>query len=345
LPGSVKIAVAAATRLPGVRYGFATGILSVKKKMEHHLLETGSAALKKAALNAEAKAYLLENEKLFRLIKKAADRYIGGENLEEALQKAVSARAQGLKCSLEYMGENVGTAAEAAEATKEFVRICQGIATQALNGTVSLDLSHIGLNVSRALCLENLQSICNAAAAHGTEVIISAEGTEQTDHVLEVYKQAAATNAGLAITLQAYLHRSKDDFADLVKLPGRIRVVKGAFATSAGLSIPRGVELNDVYLNYIDVLLSSRHACSIATHDDEIQQQARKLVDLHKPAQNLYEFESLYGIQPERLLALKADGYMTKLYFVYGKEWYLYLCNRIAEYPLNLFQAVADIVG
>jgi hypothetical protein len=73
--------------------------------MEHQLLEIGSLALKKAALNTDAKAFLLENEKLFKLIKKAADRYIGGENLEEALQKALAAHAQGLKCSLEYMGE------------------------------------------------------------------------------------------------------------------------------------------------------------------------------------------------------------------------------------------------
>jgi proline dehydrogenase len=210
---------------------------------------------------------------------------------------------------------------------------------------VSLDLSHIGLNVSKTLCLENLLRICETAAVRGTEVIISAEGTEQTDNVLEVYRRAAATHPGLAITLQAYLHRTKEDFADIVKLPGRIRMVKGAFATPEGLSMPRGAALNDVYLNYVDQLLSSRHACSIATHDDEIQQQARKLVDIHKPTHDLYEFESLYGIQPERLLALKADGYMTKLYFVYGKEWYLYLCNRIAEYPLNLFQAVADMVG
>jgi proline dehydrogenase len=333
--------VAKATRLAVARYClFKT---SPAKLMEH-LLEIGSAALKKAALNAEAKAYLLENEKLFRLIKKAADRYIGGENLEEAIQKVVVAQAQGLKCSLEYMGENVNSAEEAEGATDEFVRICQEITGRALHATVSLDLSHIGLNVSKTLCLENLQRVCDAAAARDIEVIISAEGTEQTDNVLDIYKRAAATNPRLAITLQAYLHRTKDDFADLVKLPGRIRVVKGAFATPAGLSMPRGAALNDVYLNYVDALLSSRHACSIATHDHEIQQQARKLVDRHQPSPALYEFESLYGIQSERLLALNADGYMTKLYFVYGKEWYLYLCNRIAEYPLNLFQALADVV-
>jgi len=308
------------------------------------LLAIGSAALKKAALNMEAKAFLLGNDKLYKVMRKAADRYIGGENLGEALSKVTAAQAQGLKCSLEYMGENISSAGEARAATGEFVTICREITTRTLNATVSLDLSHIGLNVSKELCLENLHHILEAAKAGGIEVIISAEGTEQTDHVLDIYRKAAPTTHALAITLQAYLYRTKEDFADLLRLPGRIRIVKGAFATPTGISMPRGPELNEQYLYYIDTLLAQGHACSIATHDPEVQQRARKLVDHYRPASHLYEFESLYGIQTDNLLALQAEGYVAKLYFVYGKEWYLYLCNRIAEYPLNLFQAVADMV-
>ncbi len=121
--------------------------------------------------------------------------------------------------------------------------------------------------------------------------------------------------------------------------------MKGAFATAVGLSMPRGRELDEVYLSYVNELLQAGHKCSIATHHYEIQQEAKKLVDLYKPSQADYEFESLYGIQEENLWALKAEGYMTKLYFVYGTEWYLYLCNRLAEYPLNLFRALTDVVG
>src|SRR5690349_15803940 len=107
------------------------------------LLALGSAALKKAALNMEAKAFLLGNDKLYKVMRKAADRYIGGENLGEALSKVTAAQAQGLKCSLEYMGENISSAGEARAATEEFVTICREITTRTLNATVSLDLSHI----------------------------------------------------------------------------------------------------------------------------------------------------------------------------------------------------------
>ena len=162
--------------------------------------------------------------------------------------------------------------------------------------------------------------------------------------VIETYKKASKKYPNLAITLQAYLYRSKDDFQDLIREDGRIRIVKGAFYTPEGHSIPRGKKLDARYLDYVDQLLSKNHKCSIATHHHEIQQEAKILIDKYNPDNELYEFESLYGIQTEQLIKLKKEGYMTKLYFVYGHEWYLYLCNRIAEYPLNLFRALNDIV-
>ncbi|RYY31743.1 MAG: proline dehydrogenase [Sphingobacteriaceae bacterium] len=296
----------------------------------NNLLTIGAEALRKAALNQEAKDFLLNNQVLYKTLRKAADRYIGGETLGETVTKAIIENNRGFKCSIEFMGENVKTSAEAEEATAEFVRICQSITNKQLHSTVSLDLSHIGLNISRDLCLENLDKICKAAG--NIEVIISAEGTEQTDNVLNAYKETSIRHNSLAITLQTYLYRTADDFADLIKLPGRIRVVKGAFATPEGLSMPRGQQLNDAYLGYVDRLLSHGHKCAIATHE-------------HSPQWENYEFESLYGIQTQHLVTLKNEGYHTKIYFVYGREWYLYLCNRIAEHPMNLFQALADVVG
>ena len=308
------------------------------------LLNIGAEALRKAALNEEAKDFLLNNDTLFKTLKKAANRYIGGETLEETIRKVVVENDNGFKCSMEFMGENIKTESEAHDATTEFIKICQSIVSQNLYSTVSLDLSHIGLGISKDLGLNNLLKICEAAAIGNIEVIISAEGTDQTDKILDVYKGASKKYDNLAITLQAYLYRTKDDFQDIVKEQGRIRIVKGAFETAAGLSIPRGDKLNDTYLEYIDRLLSTNHKCSIATHDDKIQQGAKNLIHQYNPGKTIYEFESLYGIQTQQLTTLKDEGYPTKMYFVYGREWYLYLCNRIAEYPLNLFQALADIV-
>lgn len=313
--------------------------------MEQDLLLLGASALRKAAMNEQAKEYILSNEVLFKTIKKAADRYIGGETLEETIGKVKVQNKEGFKTSIEFMGENTLTEKEALGATNEFIRIAKEIKTQNLNSTFSLDLSHIGLSVSKDLCHNNLDLICKEAEKDNIEVTISAENVEITDAVLEIYKTASKKYKNTSITLQAYLHRSKDDFEELIKENGRIRIVKGAFETPAHLSIPRSQLLNERYLYYIDQLLSKNHRCAIATHHDVIQKEAVALIQNYKTSKDLYEFESLYGIQNEQLQKLKDQGHPTKLYFVYGKEWYLYLCNRIAEYPLNIFQALNDIVS
>ncbi len=314
--------------------------------MDHakQLISLGSTALKQAALNVSAKEYVLSNPILFKTLKKAADRYIGGETLDETLVKVKMQNSSGFKCSMEFMGENTTTPIEATQATDEFLRICQEIKQQSLNSTVSLDLSHIGLAISKNLCRENLARICELTAPDNIEVTISAEGTERTEDVLTIYQEASKKHPHLAITLQAYLKRTENDFKDIIKESGRIRMVKGAYETPEGLSIARGEALDERYLDYVEQLLAQKHKCAIATHHDKIQHAVTHLIEKYNTPKELYEFESLFGIQNQQLTALKEKGYPTKIYFVYGKEWYLYLCNRIAEYPLNIFRALKDIV-
>jgi proline dehydrogenase len=308
------------------------------------LLQLGTSALKKAALNIEAKEFVLSNPVLYKTLRKAAERYIGGETLAETLVKVEGYSTQGFKTSIEFMGESTRTVAEAAEATQEFQHIISAIRQKGLHATVSLDLSHIGLAISQQLCLQHMHQICSDAQAGNIEVIISAEGHERTSEVIDTYLKVQQQFPNTGITLQAYLHRSADDFQQLIQQSGRIRIVKGAFDTPAGISLPRGEQLNKVYLDYVTTLLQQGHLCSIATHDPFIQQEAKKIIQTVQPDSSIYEFESLYGIQTQQLAQLKEAVYPTKLYFVYGKEWYLYLCNRIAEYPLNIFQAINDIV-
>lgn len=56
------------------------------------------------------------------------------------------------------------------------------------------------------------------------------------------------------------------------------------------------------------------------------------------------EIEMLYGIRPDMLRDLKNKGDNARVYLTYGKEWYLYLCHRIAEHPENLYYAVTDMI-
>ena len=169
------------------------------------------------------------------------------------------------------------------------------------------------------------------------------EGTGRTDLILDIYKETLKTHLNLGITIQAYLHRTKDDFKELLKLSGSIRIVKGAYDTPTNLAMQRGNELDEIYLGYVEQLLTKNHKCAIASHHDKIHEETIKLIDRYQPAD--YVLERLLGICNEELQVYNDKGYKCRIYVVYGKEWYLYLCNRWAEYPLNLFRGLADIAG
>jgi len=240
------------------------------------------------------------------------------------------------------MGESIRNEKDANDATIEFLNLVKSIGIEKLNSSISLDLSHIGLLVSKDLAMNNLKTICNQAEEINQEVIISMEGPDRTDSILEIYKETLKTHKNLGITIQAYLHRTKNDFKEIAELSGSIRLVKGAYETQNGISIERGDKLDEIYLHYVEQLLKKNHKCSIASHHEKIHQETIKLIDNNKPTN--YVLERLLGIRNNELMELKDQGYRTRIYMVYGKEWYLYLCNRLAEYPLNIFQGIADIV-
>lgn len=311
--------------------------------MQKDLMKLATETLKKAALNEEAKDFVLKNEKLYSVLKKAANRYIGGETLEETVYSIRKLNEKGYFITTDFMGESVRNEKDANEATNEFIKFAKANNTENIKSSISLDLSHIGLLVSKELTKQNLQSICEEAAKSNQEVIISMEGPDRTDLILDIYKESLKTHLNLGVTIQAYLHRTKDDFNELLKLSGSIRIVKGAYDTPRELSMQRGNELDEIYLGYVQQLLAINHKCSIASHHDKIHDETIKLIDRYQPTD--YLLERLLGICNEELQLYNDRGYKCRIYVVYGKEWYLYLCNRWAEYPLNLFRGLADIVG
>jgi len=304
-----------------------------------------SNALKKAALNESAKHYLLKNPVLFELLLKGAKRYIGGENLEETIRTVKKSNSEQFQTSIEFMGESVGSISESKAVIQEFIKIVDAIKKVKLNSIVSLDLSHIGLEIDKQLAFDNFKLLADATKNSNIEIIISAEGIERTDKIIDIFCEISPIYPNIGITLQAYLHRTSEDLERILKVTqGKIRVVKGAFATPEGYSLSRGENLDKQYINIVERLLLEKRKCSIATHHDKIQNSIKELIDKYNIPKTNYEFEMLYGIREDLLKGLQQEGHPCRQYIVYGKEWYLYVCNRIAENPDNLFQFIIDIM-
>ncbi len=305
-------------------------------------------ALKQIALDEEIKAYVLEHPPLYHSLLQAALRFIGGETLAQCVDNAKSLNQQGCAVTIDYMGESTRDVQMAEQATQEFLSAIAAIVTHNLDSSVSLDLSHIGMAIDPDLGYKNAGILAKAAREAGLEMMISMEGTDRTSSILEIHHRLCETFDNVGITLQAYLHRTPADLESVLQRPGKIRLVKGAYAAPAHLAKARGAELDSSYRQLMARLLTSGHPCSIATHDPTLLDPSLEYADKFIQEQGIepdnIEFEMLKGVTPERLWGMKEYGYRTRVYLPYGREWHLYLCNRLAEYPQNIYQAITDAV-
>jgi proline dehydrogenase len=287
-------------------------------------------ALKSIARNSSLKSALLQMPTVYSVLWSAARRFVTGETRQEGVDTAKVLAAQGYSGSLEYIGENTATEQACQAAMDEFLALSQTIETASLpkGTTISLDLSHIGLSLSQKLALDHLHHLADETKWRGICMMVSMEESDKLPAILEVYKQVAGLHPHVGITLQAHLYRTSQDLEELMHLPGKIRLVKGAYQESEEHAMKRGAALDERFLSLVEVAVTAQHPLSIATHDQHLLQEVERRKFLAIPH---VEVEMLYGIRPDLLRQMKHAGYQTRLYLTYGTEWYLYLCHRLAD--------------
>ncbi|WP_211262590.1 proline dehydrogenase family protein [Nitriliruptor alkaliphilus] len=299
--------------------------------------------LRKVALDEGLKARVAKDPDLRRLAARVARRYVAGDRREDALDRARQVSAAGHRVTVDFMGESARTRAVVDAATDEFLDLVTSLRDGQLGGSVSLDLSHLGSVLDRELGRANVARIAEATAAGGMELLISMEGHDRVDQILEDHRWLCERFDHVGVTLAARLHRTEDDLAGVLQCPGRIRLVKGAYDTPADIALAReDPELTTRFDRYVDQLLDSGHACSIATHDADRLAHLHEYVQQQDAHERPYVVEMLAGLDSGRLDEMRDLGHPTQEYIVYGTEWWLYVCNRIAEEPTRLFDALVD---
>jgi proline dehydrogenase len=299
--------------------------------------------LKSIARNLSLKSALQQMPTVYAVLWSAARRFVTGETWQQGVDTAKVLVAQGYGVSLEYIGENTATEQACQAALDEFVALSEAIEAASLpkGTTISLDLSHIGLCLNQTLALNHLHRLAEETKGRGISLMVSMEEADKLPAILEVYKLVAEQHPHVGITLQAHLYRTQQDLEAVLHLPGKIRLVKGAYQEADERAMKRGEGLDERFLSLVERAVSAQHPLSIATHDQHVLQEVERRQFLAVPD---VEVEMLYGIRPDLLRQMKQAGYHTRLYLTYGTEWYLYLCHRLAEYPPNIYRALADCV-
>lgn len=283
----------------------------------------------------------------FWLARRVARRFVAGEKLDEAAAIARDLNRQGLLVTLDYLGESV-TSPQDSEAVRDMYRvILDRIHQDDLKASISLKLTHLGLDISEELCVSNLRHVLQTAQEHAIPVTIDMEGSDYTDITLRLYRtlrdEYGFSNVGTVI--QSMLRRSRDDMRTLADEGARIRLVKGAYLEPPEIAYPNKADVNAAFVDMMrDFLAKCPPAMlEIATHDEQMIQAGIDLAAQHDVPTVQYEFQMLYGIRSARQNELAAQGYPVRVYVPFGEAWYPYFMRRLAERPANLWFFVRSL--
>lgn len=274
-----------------------------------------------------------------------ARRFVAGESFDEAIDAIRGVAARGFLLTLDYLGEGVRTTDEAAEATREYLRLLEAIVASGIERNVSLKLTQLGLDIDRATCVDNLRRILEPASAHGFFVRIDMESSRYTESTLQIFETLwAQGHRNVGVVLQACLRRSETDLRRINALGARIRLVKGAYKEPATIAYQKKSEVDQAYVRLMTLLIDEGTYPAVATHDAAIIETARRYAAQRGYAKDRFEFQMLYGVRRDLQARLRAEGYPVRIYIPFGRQWFPYFMRRLGERPANVGFVLKSLV-
>jgi len=302
-------------------------------------------------LTRSALIYLSRQEGLkdfaarFSLFRKLTTRFIAGDDIDEAVAAIREINAQWCSASFDHLNESVSGIAEAEAEVKEYLDVLARIDETGINSNVSIKLSQFGLQIDPELAYRNARLVVEDAARRGNFVRVDMEGSNDTQATIDIFKRLRGEFGlnDVGIVLQSYLYRTMDDARDLLKIPARIRLCKGAYNEPPEVAYPEKQKVDENYVQVMQLLLSSGIYHGIATHDPKMIDATKEFAQREGVSKDAFEFQMLYGIRRDLQEQLARDGYGMRVYVPYGKHWYPYFMRRLAERPANIWFVLKNL--
>jgi proline dehydrogenase len=167
--------------------------------------------------------------------------------------------------------------------------------------------------------------------------------TDDTLHLYRELREAGYDNAG--IVLQAMLRRTVADVRALADLRPSVRLCKGIYVEPPEIAYRDFGAVRASFVRALETLLDGGSYVGIATHDEWLIDQARRIVRERELGREEYEFQMLLGVRPELGDRLVRDGHRLRIYVPFGRQWYAYSLRRLQENPKIAGYIAADTVG
>jgi proline dehydrogenase len=267
-----------------------------------------------------------------------AKRFVAGETLKQAVPKVEALNAKDINVTLDLLGENVTDRETADETVDEYIKLLKGIEDAGLKSSISIKLTMLGLDIDREYCKDNLFKLLDTARELDQFVRIDMEGSDYTQVTIDLYKEAFQEyGKHVGIVIQAYLHRTKNDIAELAEMGADVRLCKGAYNEPERLALQNMDAIREAFKEYAKVLLEKTTYPRIATHDDELIDWVKNYTAENQIGKARYEFQMLYGLRQETMEEMAAGGFNARVYVPYGTMWFPYFSRRLKERKENIW--------
>lgn len=270
------------------------------------------------------------------VVRKFSKRYIAGEAISDAVRVVRELNHQGFMATLDILGEQVSDRELASSAVEGYLRLLDVLAEEQLDANVSVKLTQLGLKVDKQFCLENAERIAAAARKHENFMRIDMEDSSCTSDTLDVYLALRRKMTDVGAVLQSYMRRSLADIhwlAEELQQPLNIRLCKGIYVEPRSIAYKDKLIIVANFVALLEELLKKKAYVGIATHDERVIWKALRLVEEYGLKPSEYEFQMLYGVDPELAAILRDAGHRLRIYVPYGSHWYQYSVRRLRENP------------
>ncbi|UWG48681.1 Proline dehydrogenase [Halanaeroarchaeum sp. HSR-CO] len=280
------------------------------------------------------------------MIPPIANNFVAGESAEEAIDHARSLNRKNIKAIVNLLGEHYHEPEPAAEDRDQYLDLVRAVDASGAEAVVSVKPSQIGIDVGEETFRENLRDIVSIADTRDVFVWVDMEDHETTDVTLDAYEDFAREyEGGVGVCLQSNLKRTSEDLERVKDVPGKIRLVKGAYDEPKDISYKKKSRVNERYradLEYMFSEFEEQAGIGVGSHDQKMIDFA---IELGEEYDRDYEFQMLMGVRDDEQERLAREGYEVYQYVPYGGKWFQYFYRRARERKENMLFALRAVLG
>ena len=267
------------------------------------------------------------------LVRVFAGPYIAGETLEEQLHVIASLNSEGFMVASGILGEFVSKREESEQAVTDYKETLDAIATQNLDSNIHIKPTHLGLQLDRQFCYQNIRAILAHATSHQSFVRMDMEDSPTIDETLNLYFNLRKEFENVGCVIQARMRRSLKDIQRLKEIQANVRLCKGVYLEPPEHAFTDRQIIQKNYSLLLHELLEAGCYVGIATHDELLVWEAEKIIHKLGLKSDQYEFQMLHGVTHQLRKRIKDAGHRLRVAVPFGPNWYPYSVRRLRKNP------------